>query len=947
MAEPPKAAFAATAAHERDVLLATKLHVPALRPGMVPRPRLAERIDDELQRGLALVCAPAGYGKTVLLAEWAQCARRPTAWLSLDAGDNDPARFWRHAVAALDRVRPGIGERVGPLLGPPAPPSFEGVVTALVNELADQSGDEEISLVLDDYHVLSSQPVHASVGFLLEHRPAGMHVALASRSDPPLPLARLRARGQLTELRAAELRFTIAEAEALLQQVAALSPDAVAALAARTEGWAAGLQLAALSLRDQPDVSGFVAAFTGSHRYILDFLAEEVLERQGDTVRTFLLETSVLERLSGSLCDALTGRTDSQEMLEQIDRAGLFLIPLDEVRGWWRYHHLFADLLRSRLEQQPGRATDLHRMAATWHEQRGLTDDAIHHTLAAGDKVWAARLVEEHFDTVFNLRGEEATIQRWLPALPDDLVRSRPRLLLAQAQMAAMRGDVDTMEPLIDAAELVAGRGAEEPFEPTAGRAGSLLVNVPAVIALQRSYIAQLRGDAEGTVAHTAAALARVNDGELMLKSAVQGFLAMAEWLRGRLAEAERAFASTLADWRTAGQLTMTAWGHYSLARIQRARGNLDAAVVTCRQDLEFTAPATRRPYPAAGPALVGLAEVSYQRNELDVALGYVTEGIALCRQFVHTPPLAAGLVTLAWIHHAAGDQERARAAVDEAMLLSLGPVGLVNPVPAHRAKLLLLQGDVATAAQFVQDSGLSTDEDVDYSRELGHVVLARVLLAQGCAERALALLDRLHAAALGQQRTVSVIEIGALRSLALAACGDEARAIAALAQTMAVASPQGYVRAFVDEGPAMSALFGRLLAAHRAGRLETEVPHEFVTRLVHCFGAERSEPRSGSAPPSQPGLIEPLTGRELEVLAMLAAGRSNQAIAGELVVTLDTVKKHVSHVLSKLGATNRTEAVALARESGVIPSGPGVKHAARWCRRRPGEDSTEASTFG
>ena len=890
---------------------------------MVPRPRLAERIDDELQRGLALVCAPAGYGKTVLLAEWARCGRRPTAWLSLDTGDNDPARFWRHAVAALDRVRPGLGERVGPLLGPPAPPSFEGVVTALVNELADQSGDEEISLVLDDYHVVSSQPVHASVGFLLEHRPAGMHVALASRSDPPLPLARLRARGQLTELRAAELRFTIAEAEALLQQVAALTPEAVAALAARTEGWAAGLQLAALSLRDQPDVSGFVAAFTGSHRYILDFLAEEVLERQGEAVRTFLLETSVLERLSGSLCDALTGRTDSQETLEQIDRAGLFLIPLDDVRGWWRYHHLFADLLRSRLEQQPDRAAELHRMAAAWYEQRGLTDDAIHHTLAAGDLNWAARLVEEHFDTVFNLRGEEATIQRWLPALPDDLVRSRPRLLLAQAQMAAMRGDVDTMEPLIEAAELVAPSAADEPFEPTSGRAGSLLVNVPAVIALQRSYLAQLRGDAEGTAAHTATALARVDDGELMLRSAVQGFLAVAEWLRGRLAEAEQAFASTIADWRTAGQLTTTAWGHYSLARIQRARGNLDASVATCRQDLEFTAPAGRRPYPAAGPALVGLAESSYLRNELDAAQDYVTEGIALCRQFVHTPPLTAGLVTRAWIHQAAGEQERARAAADEAVLLSPGPVGLLNPVPAHRAKLLLAQGDVAAAAQWVQDSGLAGDDGVDYSRELGQVVLARVLLAQGSPDRALALLDRLHAAALNQQRTASVIEIGALRSLALAAIGDEHGAVEALAQTLAVASQQGQVRVFIDEGPPMTALFGRLVAAQRAGRLATEVPHEFVTRLSQCFGTEGSAPRPGSASSPQPGLVEPLTARELEVLAMLAAGRSNQAIASELVVTLDTVKKHVSHVLSKLGATNRTQAVALARESGVLPGGP------------------------
>ena len=355
MADPPAAIPSGITASERDVLLATKLYVPGPRPGLVPRPRLAERLREGLRRGVVLVCAPAGYGKMVLLAEWARSGQRPTAWLSLDAADNDPARFWRHAVAALDHVCPGTGERVAPLLGPPAPPSFRGLVTALINDLA---GEEGALLVLDDYHVIGSPLVHESVGFLLEHRPPGICVMLASRSDPPLPLARLRAGGQLAELRAADLRFTAEEAAALLQQVAtdpetALPDPAVAVLAARTEGWAAGLQLAALSLRGQNDVAGFVAAFTGSNRYVLDFLAEEVLEQQSEQVRAFLLETSVLERLSGPLCDAVTGRPGSQAMLEQVERAGLFLVPLDEVRGWWRYHHLFADLLRARLQRKP------------------------------------------------------------------------------------------------------------------------------------------------------------------------------------------------------------------------------------------------------------------------------------------------------------------------------------------------------------------------------------------------------------------------------------------------------------------------------------------------------------------------------------------------------------------------------------------------------------------
>ena len=340
MAEPPSVAPSEVAS-ERDVLLATKLHAPKTPPGLVPRTRLTDRLDEELGRRLVLVCAPAGSGKTVLLAEWAGRGRRPVAWLSLDAGDNDPARFWRHAVAALDGLCPGIGGRVGPLLGPPAPPSFEPLVTALINELTARPEAGEVLLVLDDYHVIGAEPVHASVGFLLEHLPPELRLVLASRADPPLALARLRARGQLAELRAAELRFTPEEAAALLQHMMAgpgvVLPDAdVAVLAERTEGWAAGLQLAGLSLRGQEDVAGFVAAFTGSHRYVLDYLAEEVLERQSGQVRAFLLETSVLERLSGALCDAVTGRPGSQALLEQVERAGLFLVPLDEVRGWWR-----------------------------------------------------------------------------------------------------------------------------------------------------------------------------------------------------------------------------------------------------------------------------------------------------------------------------------------------------------------------------------------------------------------------------------------------------------------------------------------------------------------------------------------------------------------------------------------------------------------------------------
>jgi LuxR family transcriptional regulator, maltose regulon positive regulatory protein len=705
------------AAAERDVLLATKLHVPQPRPGFLPRPRLLERLAEGTALELVLVCAPAGFGKTALLGDWARRSQRPVAWLSLDEGDNDPARFWRHVAAALDRVRPGIAERVAGLLGPPTPPSLEGLVTALINEL--DAEPDQVLLVLDDYHLVDAQPVHASLGFLVAHLPAGLRLLMASRTDPPLPLARLRASGQLAELRAAELRFTPEEAAAVLRQAVGQDlPDAaVAALVARTEGWAAGLQLAALSLRGQPDPPGFVASFSGGHRWVLDYLTEEVLDRQPDEVRTFLLETSVLERLSGPLCDAITGRTNGQDMLERVERANLFLLPLDEARGWWRYHHLFADLLRARLQQErPGRVPGLHHAAAAWSEEHGLADDAVRHALAAGDAIWAARLVERHVDELI-LHSEGATLARWLTALPAELVGCRPRLLLAQAILAGLSGRVEAVDGRLDAAERALADAMDEPYEPSVGRAASLVANVPAAIALERGHLAQLRGDTDRAVALASRALAELDKSEWMLDSIARVRLAMAEWLRGRLAAAEQAFGSSVAQWRAAGESTLAARGYHHLALLQRAQGRLDAALETYRQALEVAAVPGRPAPPAAGVADVGMAEIAYQRGELAAALEHVTRGIELCRRFVYTPPLATGLVTLAWIRQATGDHAGALAAMGEAGQVAPSPdvAALLNPVPAQRARLLLAQGDVAAAARWTSQRGLHADDQPSY----------------------------------------------------------------------------------------------------------------------------------------------------------------------------------------------------------------------------------------
>ena len=921
----PSAAPPGVAASEQDVLLATKLHAPRLQPGFVSRPRLVEALDGGLARRLILVCAPAGFGKTALLADWAQSGSRPVAWLSLDAADNDPARFWRHVVAALDRARPGTGERVGPLLGPPAPRSFEGLATALINELAAQPADDGVLLVLDDYHLIDAGQVHAPLGFMLEHLPPGLHLVLAGRSDPPLPLARLRAGRQLAELRARDLRFTAEEAGSMLAGAAGadLPTDAVTALAARTEGWAAGLQLAALSLRGHADTAGFVAAFSGTHRYVLDYLVQEVLEGQSEQLRDFLLQTSVLERLSAGLCDAVTGRSGSQAMLEQVERTNLFLVPLDEVRGWWRYHQLFADLLRASLQQQrPSQVPALHRAAATWSDEHGFADDAVRHAIAAGDAAWAARLIERHVDALL-LRNEEATIRRWLTALPAEVASSRPRLCLMQAQLALDGGRLEAAEPPLDVAERAFTAAADEPFESSVGTAASLLTNVPAAIALLRAYLAELRGDADSMAVFASQALAALGQGEWMMEAITRVQLAVADWLRGRLEEAEHALVSITARWRATGERTFALRWCYLLGQVQRAQGRLDAAVGTYHQVLEISAPPGHPALPAAGIGYAGLAEVAYQRNELDAALRHVTEAIAQCQRLTYTQPLAAGLVTLAWIRQAGGDKAGALEAIGEADRLSPSPsvADPFNPVPAQRARLLLAQGDVAAAARWAQERGLSAADQPTYQKEREHLVLARVLLAQGRDGLALSLLERLLTAAVSQRRTGSIIEIQALQSLALAASGDENAAVDALAEALTLACPPGYVRVFADAGAPMGALLTRLIAAQRAEHgVARAVPVDFLGKVVRAFGERHATPPGPRAAAAIPGLVEPLTTRELEVLTLLAGGASNQAIAGELVISLDTAKKHVSHVLGKLGAANRTEAVTRARQLGLIP---------------------------
>src|SRR5215472_6375506 len=906
-----------------DVLVATKFHVP--RAGLVPRPRLVAGLAQGIGRGVTVVCGPAGCGKSTLLGDWARRCRRPVAWLSLDAGDTAPARFWRYVAAALEGVRPGAGGPAGVLLGDRRRPRWEAVAAAVINQLAVVPDAGAVVLVLDDYHLIEAPTVHDSVAFLAERLPPGLRLVLASRTDPPLPLARLRARGQLAELRGSDLRFTPGETAAFLREATGLDLPAasVAALQDLTEGWAAGVQLAALSLAGHADPARVVATFSGSHRYVLDYLTEEVLARQPSEVVGFLLETSVLHRLSGELCDAVTGRADSQALLEALERASLFVVPLDEERGWWRYHHLFAGLLRARLERaRPHRLPGLHRAAAAWHERHGLADDAIRHALAAGEVGWAARLIERHFDAVFR-RAEEATLARWLSALPAGVVRSRARLCLAQAVTAAVGGQLEAAEPLLAGAERALAAG-DEPCEPSVGRALSVLANVPAAIAVLRADLARMRGDAARAVACDQLALEHLGGEDWLLRSQVACNLSAADWLRGRLGHAERGLAEVVAERRAAGEGYLAIRVAYELGRVQRAQGRLGAALRTYERALGIASEAGRAP-PPAGIAHVGLAEVLYERGELAAAHDHATEGVALCRQLACAAPLAIGLAVLARIRQAHGDPAGALDAIGRAERVQPSPqvVSLLNPVPVGRARLLLAAGQVAEAARWASRRGLGADDQPSYPREGEYLVLARVLLAELTPGRALALLERLHAQAAAEGRTGSIIEIRALQALARQAAGDQTGALAALTEGLALAWGEGYMRVFVDEGAPMARLLGRLSAAQRTGEaaLPATVPPRYLGRLARAFepGRARTAPRTTRGTAAVAGLVEALSCRELQVLGLLAAGRSNQQIADELVVVLDTVKKHVGHILGKLSAANRTQAVARARALGLL----------------------------
>jgi LuxR family maltose regulon positive regulatory protein len=889
-------------------LLQTKLYIPPVRPELVPRPRLVERLNAGFARKLTLISAPAGFGKTTLLSEWAAGCRHPVAWLSLDRGDNDPARFWAYFIAAVRREQVDAGEAALMMLQSSQPPAVEALLTGLINEIT-AAGRDPLAFVLDDYHLIKAQPIHNALIFLLDHMPPHMHLVIATRADPPLHIARLRGRGQLTELRSTDLRFTPDEATQFLNQVMGLdlSTDEVTALASRTEGWIAGLQMAAVSMRGREDTASLVHALTGSDRYILDYLVEEVLQRQPDNIQTFLLQTAILERLTGPLCDAVTGQDDGQATLEVLERANLFIVPLDNERRWYRYHRLFADLLRRRLRQaQPDRAPILHRRASEWYEQNGFVSAAIDHALSSQDSERAARLVEQAAEATL-MRSEVATLLRWVDALPDDMVRARPTLCLFHAWALLLGG-----RPI----DLVESRLRSVDGDTTLiGKATPL-----------RAYVAIFRGRLSRAAALSREALEQLADDDVFLRGVATWMSAFSNMVDGDIVGGIRALDEAASMSQEAGNVMIAVMTTCNLAELHMTRGQLGKARDIYRQALELATDQQGQRLPIAGMALMGLGELWREWNDLEAAERYLDEGIEQIGQWGEIGSLD-GYISLAYVRQARGDVDGARDAIQQAQQLAVKfDVTDVDDVlvAAHQAHVWAMQGDLESALHWIEGRELTVDAAlVELGKRLSgdlltgygrrwrtaeYLALTRLLLAQEQHDEALSMLELLVRVSERYGLNGRAIKFQVLKAMVHQAQGDVTQALAALESALSLAEPGGYVRVFVDEGEPMAALLRR--AAARG------IAVEYVGKLLAAFdaGVEQAHPY-----PYAQRLIEPLSERELEVLRLLTTHLSSPEIADQLYISVHTVRYHIKSIYSKLGVHRRADAVDRARELALL----------------------------
>jgi LuxR family maltose regulon positive regulatory protein len=887
---------------QRKHLLRTKFYVPPIRSKQIARPRLSDLITGGLDRALILVSAPAGYGKTTLVSSWLKEKDIPSAWLSLDDGDNDPIRFFQYLLAALVPIAPGIEDDLSGLLQGIQPAQFENVINLLANKLASSS--DPFVLVLDDLHVLHSEAVLIMLSYLLEHMPPRMHLAILTRTDPPLPLARLRARGQLLDIRADHLRFTQSEIAAFLNEAMGLRLCAsdLSAMEKRTEGWIASLQLAALSMQGSQDIHAFVSAFTGSHHYVMDYLVEEVLKLQPKDVSDFLLQTSILERLCGPLCEAVletegAAAADGQAMLESLEEMNLFTIPLDDERHWYRYHHLFSDVLRKRLEHQSRLLLPaLHRRASQWYEKNGLISESIQQAITAGDQIRAAHLIEDH-GCFLLMSGEVATLLNWTDAI-DFQSEARPWLAIQKAWALALTGDLDRVEPTLQVPEkLLASLERTDEVRTMQG-----------TIAAARAQCANSKGKMHSAAEYARQALELLPDCSSIsrsIRSVATSILGDASSFNGDVEEAKRAYTEAVRIGREANNLHMVIIASSNIADILVVQGQLHRAADIYTQCLQMAVRPDGQRSPLAANIFASMGKLFYEWNRLDDADQYIHQCINLCRQWGDIGMQAYAHALRARLEQARGHPEQAEEAIREAERLIGGnqvSPHLFTQLKSVLARIWLAQGNLDRPSQHIQERGITFKDEIPYHREIDYDLLLRLLLARDDYEAAIHLSNRfLHQAEkIGQVDLI--IEALILRALALQGKKENEQALEVLEKALTLAQPEGYVRSFLDKGEAMT----RLLCQIRSRKSGDSYAAILLSQISQT---------STMIQPSMQLLAEPLTRREVEVLELIKAGCSNQDIAGQLVISLPTVKRHISNIYTKLGVESRTQAVAIGKE--------------------------------
>lgn len=864
-------------------ILVTKLYTPPLRSQSVPRQRLIDKLNAGSGRKLTVISAPAGFGKTTLVSAWLAESDQPAAWLSLDEGDNDPTRFLGYLVAALQTVDETLGQATARALQTPQPPPISALMPLLLNDLAFHP--QPFVLVLDDYHTLDAKPIDEALTLLVEHLPPQLHLVIITREDPPLPLARLRARGQLSELRAADLRFTPEEASEFLNHFMglALSPEHIAALEKRTEGWIAGLQLAALSMQGQADVERFIQTFSGTHHFVLDYLLEEVLHRQPEHIQTFLLHTSILNRLCGPLCEAVFAASDTpaQATLESLERANLFIVPLDNERRWYRYHHLFGELLRQRLGQTLGETaiSELHIRASAWYEQNGLLVEAFQHATAAGDVERAERLID-HPGMMLHFRSVASVILDWLASLPVSVFQARPWLLVRWCTLGLVAGQTSGLEERLQIAEQALQNFSSLPN----------LRDLLGQIACARATLALTRYDPETMIIQAQRALEYLPPDNLTFVFTAHWALSRAYLFQGRRAIAAQSCQESLAICERFGGVFSTTLALATLGEIQFVDNQLPQAAETCLRLLPMLG---EHPLPTAGDVCMLLAQIYYEWNDLANAQVYGQKSLELTHLYDKViDRFILSEVFLARLEFAQGEAENASARLNRIAQSARQPHFLhrLPDVAEAQVAILLKQGQAAKAEK------LAWQFDLPFSQ-------VRVHLAQGNPSAALARLEPLRKQAESSNWPDERLKIMVLQSLAFQAGGANQQASQVLSEALALAEPGGFIRLFVDEGENMRSLLTRIRATLKPGQPASR----YLDQLLSAFG-----PGVSRSP-------ELLTPRELEILRLIAAGHSNQEIGQRLFLALDTVKGHNRRIFDKLQVQRRTEAIARARELGLV----------------------------